>query len=172
MTRFQRRNAGDIANAFGLLDAIKQATNAPAGFSEPTITDPATIAHAPAPIYTPRQDIEHDLQCKCVAWYRETYPEHWQMLFAVPNGGLRSPTQAQRLKREGQTAGAPDLVLLSPRGALLLELKTPTGRQSEEQVEFQRSATAIGYNYKIIRDFDTFRYEVGQYMNTGENAQK
>ena len=31
---------------------------------------------------------EHDFQCECVKWYRETFPEG--IIFAVPNCGTRT----------------------------------------------------------------------------------
>ena len=59
---------------------------------------------------------ESDLQRSCVAWFRETYPAHALMLFAVPNGGGRSRIEASIMKGEGVTAGVADLILLEARG--------------------------------------------------------
>ena len=55
---------------------------------------------------------------------------------AIPNGGRRGPREAAILKAEGVSAGAPDWVLMAPRGAyigLALEFKGPTGRVSPAQ---------------------------------------
>lgn len=54
----------------------------------------------------------------CVGWFRLQYPAVGKLLFAVPNGGARSRTEAAIMKAEGVTAGVTDLILLLGRGGL------------------------------------------------------
>ena len=73
------------------------------------------------------------------------------------------------LKAEGVTPGVADLILLVPRGghnALCLEMKTPTGRQSPAQKEWQRVAqTFSDVRYEICRSFNGFQDIVNEYLN-------
>lgn len=50
------------------------------------------------------------MQRMCVGWFRLQYPAVGKLLFAVPNGGARSRTEAAIMKAEGVTAGVTDLI--------------------------------------------------------------
>lgn len=115
---------------------------------------------------------EHNLQCACVKWFAYQHPELAGLLFAVPNGGARSKSTAGKLKAEGVVAGVADLILLVPYAfhALCIELKTKTGRQSPEQIEWQEKVRKKGYVYVVIRSLDDFIATVEGYLNqSGES---
>lgn len=87
-----------------------------------------------------RRHDESNLQMACVRWFRLQYPEMAGLLFAVPNGSKRGRVTAAILKAEGALAGVSDLLFLMPAGTcpyLCIEMKTPKGRQSPAQKEFQ-----------------------------------
>jgi hypothetical protein len=89
-------------------------------------------------------------------------------LFSVPNGGKRDAVTGAKLKAEGALAGIADLILLKSNrfyGALLIEMKTPKGRQSASQFEWQQKITNDGYKYVIVRSIDDFKKEVTQYLS-------
>lgn len=114
------------------------------------------------------RNIEHRLQSNMIRWYRLQYPHMAHNLFAVPNGSKRDAVTAAKLKEEGVLAGVADLILLKSNrfyGALLIEVKTPTGRQSDSQKEWQQLITADGYKYVIVRSLDDFIREVKQYIS-------
>ena len=74
------------------------------------------------------------------------------MVFSVPNGTRLKPTQALIAKAEGLKAGVSDLVIMLPKGQIVfVEMKNPngTGRQSAAQKEFEKTARALGFEYKI-----------------------
>lgn len=120
-------------------------------------------------------------QQACVAWFNSQYPSLSGLLFAVPNDGRRTMKMVRsrtgykticvggsRKKAEGMVAGVSDLILLVPRGgfgALCVELKTPVGRQSSAQKEWQRKAEMAGNKYIICRDVETFSDSVKKYLN-------
>lgn len=119
------------------------------------------------------RDLEHRLQCACVRWFRLAYPQHHHNLFAVPNGGYRTPATAAKIKAEGALPGVSDLILLIARGGyhgLLIELKTDKGRQSEAQREWQRLIEADGYKYVVVRSIEEFIKVVEAYLNETRNG--
>lgn len=103
--------------------------------------------------------IESDIQKAFVKWFRLQYPQYALNLTSVPNGGLRSKTEAAIMKAEGMTAGAADLLLLVPRGgfgALGIEFKTLAkgSRQSDAQKRWQQAFERVGNKYTIVRTFE------------------
>lgn len=113
------------------------------------------------------RDLEHKLQAACVRWYRLQYPKMKHNLFAVPNGSKRDVIIGAKLKEEGVLAGVADLILLKSNrfyGALLIEMKTPEGCQSDTQKEWQQKITNDGFKYVIVRSLEDFQREVKQYL--------
>lgn len=116
----------------------------------------------------PREE-EHRLQALCVGWFRRNFPEIAWLLFAVPNGGRRDAATGAKLKAEGVVPGVADLILDVARGkwhGLRIEMKTPTGRQSTEQLNYQRAVEAQGYRYEVVRTFEQFIKVIDEYLNT------
>ena len=101
------------------------------------------------------------MQRMCVGWFRLQYPAVGKLLFAVPNGGARSRTEAAIMKAEGVTAGVTDLILLLGRGgfnALCIEMKT-TDRHSalsDAQIEWRSLAITNGSRHVVCRTLEEF----------------
>ena len=113
---------------------------------------------------------ESQLQKDCVTWFRLQYPSRALILFAVPNGGGRSPIEAAIMKAEGVVAGVADLILLEARGnygALCIEMKTRSSksRQSPNQKIWQQAAERYGNAYVIVRSFEEFKQVIWEYFN-------
>ncbi len=115
------------------------------------------------------KDEEHRLQVGCVRWFRAQHASLAPRLFAVPNGGRRDAVTGARLKAEGALAGVSDLILLQPSApysALLIEMKTPTGKQSEAQKRWAAAVTSGGeYKYAVCRSLQDFIKAVTDYLN-------
>lgn len=115
-----------------------------------------------------RSDEEHRIQRSCVRWFNLKHKELRGRLFAVPNGGRRDAATAARLKEEGVVAGVSDLILLVPNryyGALLIEMKTQRGKQSQSQVDWEKIITSTGeYKYVVCHSIDDFISEVEEYL--------
>ncbi len=103
---------------------------------------------------------EHQVQAAVIQWWAyacKRYGLPAFALFAIPNGGGRSPGQAGRLKAEGVRPGVSDLFLAVPRGShagLFLEMKAPRGNVSIPQKSFQDFARGIGYETALAYSFD------------------
>lgn len=112
--------------------------------------------------------LESRLQISCVNWFRYQYPKYKKLLFAVPNGGLRTARQGKALKSEGVQAGVSDLILSIPKKgffSLFIEMKYGERKQSKEQEDFQREIEKHGGKYIICRSFDEFEREINFYLN-------
>ena len=87
---------------------------------------------------------------------------------AIPNGGKRSVTAAQRAKAEGLTSGVADVFVPVARQGyhgLYLEFKTPTGRLSPNQKQFQNFCNDGGYMYVIVRSVDDAIKVTSEYLS-------
>lgn len=93
---------------------------------------------------------EHLIQKSIVDFLRLNRIE----VFAVPNGGRRDAVTGAMLKAEGATAGVSDLIILLPKKPVFVEVKTKNGRQSENQIEFQKRVERLGFEYYIWRSVD------------------
>lgn len=110
---------------------------------------------------------EDDLQMQCVRWFQLQFPQLSRLLHHSPNGGKRNAREGARFKQMGTQAGFPDLILLVAANgyhALLLELKTRTGRQQDSQKDYQKRVEEQGYRYVVIRSFDQFRETIKDYL--------
>jgi VRR-NUC domain len=96
----------------------------------------------------PDRNAESRQQAAVVEWIRLVAPQC--VVFAVPNGGLRTKAEAARLKWTGALAGVADLVIIDEHGlAYFLEMKSPDGRLSESQQQFRDLCRQRNWPYEI-----------------------
>lgn len=124
--------------------------------------------------------LEDNLQKSCVTWFRYQFPQ--RIIFAVPNGGKRNLKEAARMKRQGVTAGVPDLCIPEPTNeyhGLWVELKVGknklTGKQSEmiQKLSKRKYATIVCYSLNDFIHNVKFYFSGGDYagsVETLENA--
>lgn len=85
---------------------------------------------------------EHMEQARVVMWFRRTHPD--TLIFAIPNGGLRSKSQAMKLKVEGVVPGIPDLFI--PAWRVWVEMKKAKGgKLSQEQQLMIKYLQSVNY---------------------------
>lgn len=111
---------------------------------------------------------ESRIQQSAVKWFRLQYPKLAPLLFSVPNGGYRNKIEAAIMKAEGTVAGVADLILLYPSclyHGLLIEMKTPKGRQRPTQKDWQNKVEQAGYKYIICRSLEDFMSQIRDYLN-------
>lgn len=104
-----------------------------------------------------KKQSEADIQMLIVRWLTQ----NGFYFFSVPNellGRLRGAagySRMARYKAMGLRAGVADLVVLLPNGrTAFLEVKTPTGKQSEHQKDFQNMVEFLGFKYFLVRSVD------------------
>lgn len=113
---------------------------------------------------------EFDLQKGCIRWFRYQYPD--LLLFHIPNGGYRTPSEAARFKSAGVIAGVPDLFLAKDKvctdgtfyGGLFIEMKSQKGYLTPQQQKIQMKLLKGGYQVAIARSFDEFMEIVNDYL--------
>lgn len=121
------------------------------------------------------KQLESKLQEACIKWFDYSYPAYRQLLFAIPNGGARNVITGAMLKRQGVRKGIPDLFLSIPKyskhetsfvlsNGLYIEMKIGKGKQTAEQITFM-SLVAGKYIYEVIRDFDSFKKLIEEYLS-------
>lgn len=100
---------------------------------------------------------EHIEQREVVKWVRQNFPG--VRIFAIPNGGARSPSSAMRLKLEGVSAGVPDLFI--PAWLLWIEMKTISkGRVSPDQKDWFGYLTEIGHTIILAKGADDAKHQI------------
>ena len=110
---------------------------------------------------------ERQIQIQCVGWFRQRYPDASRVFFSVPNGSFRNAWTAKNLKDEGALSGVADLILLIPRhgySCLYIEMKKPSGRQSDTQKTFEKAVTEYKGKYVLCYSFDEFKEVVEDYL--------
>lgn len=112
---------------------------------------------------------EEKLQAACVEWFRYQFPALKRLLFAVPNGGLRSKAVAGKLKATGVVPGVADMILLvsnSEYNSLCIEMKNGNkGVWQDTQQQWAKDAEHYGNKYVLCKTFDEFQAEIIKYIS-------
>lgn len=135
-----------------------------------------------------RNELEHKIQSAVIEWRDlqvKQFPE-LELLHAIPNGAklpyrkklihgrvVRVSREAKKLKKEGLTAGIPDLCWPVPRGrfhGLYIEAKTPTGDVNKDQARKHALLIAQGYRVLVLRDPDAIINAIKTYWGLGPFA--
>lgn len=99
-------------------------------------------------------------QAAIVAYVRVVAPQ--LLIWHVPNGGLRTKSEAARLKWVGVLAGVLDLTLILPAGRCAFwETKVPkTGRLSDDQLKMIADLERLGHIWAVVLSIDDARREL------------
>ena len=114
---------------------------------------------------------EHQEQSALFEWagyYKKIVPE-LELLFAIPNGGLRHPAVARKLQKEGVQAGVPDTFLPVARGGrhgLYIEMKSATGKVSACQQLWHKLLAQQGYKVVVCWSWTEARDVLLAYLRT------
>ena len=103
---------------------------------------------------------EFDIQIQVADWLRMIEPARDFLWFSVPGEAMGSAKSGAglgrmaRLKRMGLRAGVADIVLVIRGRAHFLELKTATGKQSDNQLDFMHDCERLEIPYAVARSFE------------------
>jgi hypothetical protein len=115
------------------------------------------------------QPSEEQIQQAVMDWARAVQGQKRELrwLHHPANGGKRSKAVAGKMWAAGVRAGVADLHLPVARSgfhSLWIELKTETGRQTQEQKEFEAFVTAEGNAYWLARSSTEAIYVIEAYL--------
>ena len=99
---------------------------------------------------------EDQLQAECFQWHWNTHSHLRRTLFHV-NQKARNAIEGNRMKAMGVIPGVSDFCNLIPGSVRWIEMKTPDGKQSPDQKEFQALVESLGMEYIICRSFEQFK---------------
>ena len=107
---------------------------------------------------------EHDIQVILCS-----YLEERRFLYSATVGGVRLAMHtAKKMKESGYKKGIPDVLIFEPRGeyvGLAIEVKTPTGRPSEEQLRWRKELEDRGWSAHICNGLDECLEAVHEYFD-------
>ncbi|MGE4537621.1 MAG: VRR-NUC domain-containing protein [Desulfovibrio sp.] len=113
---------------------------------------------------------EHEEQALVIARAEALAPSvpEMRMLFAIPNGGVRSKATAGKLKVEGVKSGVSDLFLSVARGGyhgLYVEMKAHGSRgASDAQKDWIAAAKSEGYRAEVCVGADAAWVVICEYL--------
>ena len=90
------------------------------------------------------------------------------LLFAVPNAAKRSPRLGAYMKAEGLRSGVPDIFLPVARGGygcLAIELKSMTGKATDEQSTWISRLNAQGNYAAVCKGWTAARELIEAYLD-------
>jgi hypothetical protein len=113
---------------------------------------------------------EHNEQVALFAWaaWESMNQPELDMLFAIPNGGLRNKAVAAKMRAEGAKAGIPDAMLAVPRGdksGLFIELKFGKNKPTKAQKEWLVALDKQGYETAVCWGFEEAKTVIEDYLN-------
>jgi len=115
---------------------------------------------------------ESDLQTDCIFWIRIQYPKVQTVPsnadFKFSGNDIRRMITGKRMKDMGYIKGTPDLFIAlgnAKYNGLWIEFKSEKGKQTKEQLEFQKTTEINGFKYEIVRDYDYFKEIINKYIN-------
>jgi hypothetical protein len=102
---------------------------------------------------------EAKIQQECVVWFRNNFQRKGVdkgIIFSVPNE-RKSYMEIKDLLLTGLLSGVSDLIVILQGKVIFCELKNEKGKQSDKQKIFQKQVENLGFNYYLIRDFESFK---------------
>lgn len=103
---------------------------------------------------------ESKIQQEIVMWFRNNYCTKKNnprcTIFSVPNEGKDIKEQLAK-RATGMLSGVSDLIIVRPNEVLFIECKDAKGKQREQQINFQNTVSALGFEYHLVRSLEEFK---------------
>jgi hypothetical protein len=103
---------------------------------------------------------ETKIQQDCFIWFNNNYCLNHHnpkcVIYSIPNDS-ESKEETLRKMATGMRSGASDLVVMFPNKSIYIEMKTPTGTQSDNQKQFQKDIENLGFEYCLARSIEQFK---------------
>lgn len=116
---------------------------------------------------------EHYNQVMLFDYFERFHPEVYEVMAAMPNGGLRSDKTARDMLAEGQKKGYPDIIIDMAKGryhGLRLELKAGKNNCSESQKSYQVTLRNGGFAVVVAWEFEAAKRAIEEYINLPDDG--
>ena len=92
----------------------------------------------------------------CYVWFHNRFPDLRGLLCYNLNNS-RNVIDGARNRSKGVQAGRADFTLYYQREAVMIEMKDGSGRQSAEQMAWQKVVESHGFQYSLCRTLEEFK---------------
>ena len=99
---------------------------------------------------------EVKIQSQIFQWHWNNYPDERGLLCYNLNNSANK-IDGNRNKALGLIKGRADMVYYYNGSAIMIELKNAKGKQSKDQIEWQKLLESQGFKYVVIRSLEEFR---------------
>lgn len=103
-----------------------------------------------------REQSEDKIHTDCYVFFHNTYPS-LRGLLCYNLGNSKNKIDGARNRAKGLQKGRSDFTLYYQGKAYMIELKTETGDQRKEQIEWQCKIESQGFQYFLIRSLSEFQ---------------
>jgi hypothetical protein len=103
---------------------------------------------------------EAKIQQEMVVWFRNNYQRKGVdkgIIFSIPNERAGGYMAIKDLLLTGLLSGVSDLIVILKGKVLFIEVKNATGKQSDNQIKFQKQVENLGFPYYLVRDLENFK---------------
>ena len=113
---------------------------------------------------------EDQIQAQIVIYARNKYQMHGlAIIHSTPNGGSRNVLEAKKLTATGTLSGIADLTIKLPNSRFIdVEVKIPTGKQSQNQIKIENFLKNINCNYIVVYSLEDFIAKVDVVLSLAE----
>lgn len=101
-------------------------------------------------------DSEERIHTFCYVFFHNTFPEYRGLLCYNLNNS-KNRIDGMKNNAKGLRKGRSDFTLYYQGRTYFIEVKTPTGSQSPEQIAWQAKVEAQGFPYYIVRSLPEFQ---------------
>jgi hypothetical protein len=113
----------------------------------------------------PETESESQLQAKVIGWLRVEEMLGRISYFAIANGEKRTARTGKKLQSQGVRAGVYDLCVCWFNGVGFIELKTESGKVSDEQKGWQTRFNDFGIPNAVCRSLDEVKQVLNEWMS-------
>lgn len=115
---------------------------------------------------TTQNDSENLIQQQIFTWFNNNFclktHEPRCLIAAIPNGANVPVKNRMTLIATGMYSGFADLMVIiktktSESKVIFVEVKTPSGVQSNSQIDFMSHIRSLHFPYFVVRDLDSFK---------------
>lgn len=100
---------------------------------------------------------EARVQAESFQWFNNSFPHLRGLMYHVPNGELRDPITANKLKAMGVVPGIPDIVFHYRSRTYFFEFKKPNEKPTEDQLDIHKQLDLQRFMVWVVDSQEDFQ---------------